>query len=68
MPANVCRPNTRPEDATVNDSTGREMTISRYRPLTRPPEPVEAFEAAITVGVSPFTMTSFKASLTQEGW
>lgn len=38
-----------------------------YRRLEHLPEPVEAFEAKIPTGVSPFAVIGFKASLIREG-
>lgn len=43
------------------------MPLSLYRSSEDPPDPVDAFEAAIPVGVSPLEVTSFKASLMREG-
>lgn len=43
------------------------MPLPLYRPSEDPPDPIEAFEAVIPVGVSPFKVTSFKASLMREG-
>lgn len=41
--------------------------LPKYRPLAEAPEPVAAFEAVIPVGVPPFKVTSFKASLIRDG-
>lgn len=43
------------------------MLLPRYSPLVNLPDPVAAFAAGIPVGVAPFKVTSFKASLIQEG-
>jgi len=43
------------------------MPFLSYTPLVDPPEPVAAYEADIPVGVLPFEVTSFKASLIREG-
>ena len=43
------------------------MPLSLCRFSEDPPDPVGAFEVAVPVGVSPFEVTSFKASLMREG-
>lgn len=43
------------------------MPLPRYSPLVSLPEPIAAFAAAIPVGVAPFKVVGFKASLICEG-